>query len=99
MTTYKITRTADYVTTVIAHGLDADAAADALLQAAAADYEVEDGYFTDDAEPVFVDEPGIRVTLASGKEIWRDCEPGDEVSTILSLGLRRDGALYFAIAE
>ena len=99
MTSYQITRTVADVTTVIARGMDADAAADALLRAAGADYEIEDGYFTDDAEPEFVDEPGIRVTLASGEEIWRDCEPSEALATILNLRLRRDGALYRAVAE
>lgn len=90
MTTYQITRTVADVTTVIAQGLDAHDAAERLLSEAGAQYDV-----VEDCG----DESEVVIETASGKEIWRDCEPGDEAAAILSLRLRRDGALYLAVAE
>lgn len=87
---YQITRTVDDVTTVIAQGLDAHDAAERLLSEAGAQYDVVEDC-GDGSEVV--------IETASGKEIYFQV-PADEVmETICRHKLRRDGALYRAVAE
>lgn len=90
MTTYQITRTVDGATSVIAQGLDAHDAAERLLSEAGAQYDIVEDHG---------DESEVRIDTASGKEIYFQV-PADEVmETICRYKLRRDGALYRAVAE
>ncbi|MEN2980842.1 hypothetical protein P7L78_21865 [Tistrella bauzanensis] len=92
MNTYSIIRTDAATQTVIASGLDEVAAADRLIDAAGASYDIIDG------DQAGADQE-VLVTTATGREIWFDAALDDVSATICRMRLRNGAAVYSAIAH